>query len=117
MTIVENGDKYYRFYKTDRIKIDEATSLSGKWTKVDTNIHSIAPLHEGPAVCRIDNNSWMLMLDNLATHGGYQSFVTDNLSGGQFKMTEVSFPDEVKYRHGSLMQITKEEYDRIVGKY
>lgn len=117
VTIIEDGEKYYRFYKTDRIKIDSASSLSGEWTMVDTNIHLVAPIHEGPAICKKDDNSWVLMLDNLATHGGYQSFVTDNLSGGQFEMTEVSFPDEVKYRHGSLIQITREEYDRLVEKY
>lgn len=117
VTIVEDGGKYYRFYKTDRIEIDTANSLDGTWTKADTNIHDAAPLHEGPAVCKGEGNSWIVMLDNLATHGGYQAFVTDDLSGGQFKKIDVSFPNGIKYRHGSLLAITSEEYDRLLKRY
>lgn len=117
---IESGERYYRFYKTDRIQMDAAQSLSGKWTPVSTNIHSIAPNHEGPTICQEnDKDSWMLMLDNLTTRGGYQPFVTDNLQEGQFKSAaaENSFPEKIKYRHGSLLPISQEEYERLVEKF
>lgn len=108
------------FYKTDRIQMDTADSLSGTWTPVSANIHTIAPNHEGPAICREDNqDSWMLMLDNLTTRGGYEPFVTSNLQEGQFTsvVAETTFPDGVKYRHGSLLPISQKEYQSLIEKF
>lgn len=115
-TFVEWEGKYYRFYKTDRIQMDVADSLSGRWTAVSANIHAIAPNHEGPTICRESGkDSWMLMLDNLTTRGGYQLFTTDSLPKGQFvgATMDMTFPENVKYRHGSLLSITEEEYERL----
>lgn len=116
-TFMEQEGMYYRIYKTDRIQMDTADSLNGTWLPVETNIHALAPRHEGPAVCRKNGSeSWMLMLDNLMTHGGYQLFLTDDLQKGQFVsgIAENTFPERIKYRHGSLLPITKEEYHRLV---
>ena len=119
-TFMEWEDRYYRFYKTDHIQMDTADSLSGIWNPVPTNIHHIATNHEGPTICREnEKDSWLLMLDNLTTRGGYQPFVTENLSEGQFvsATTENTFPENVKYRHGSLLPITQEEYHRLMEKF
>ena len=117
-TIVEDNGKYYRIYKTDRIRIDTASSLDGEWTEVDSNIDEIAADHEGPTVCKINGeNSWMLMLDHLKSHGGYQPFISDDLAGGIFESANVSFPADVKYRHGTIMPITREEYARLLEIY
>lgn len=119
-TFIESKNRYYRFYKTDRIQMDTADSLSGTWTPVSANIHTIAPNHEGPAICREDNqDSWMLMLDNLTTRGGYEPFVTSNLQEGQFTsvVAETTFPDGVKYRHGSLLPISQKEYQSLIEKF
>lgn len=119
-TFAEADGRYFRIYKTDRIQIDTAFSLSGPWETVPSNIHELAPAHEGPAVCKeIKKASWLLMLDNLPTHGGYQPFVTDSLPGGRFTALtgRASFPSGVKYRHGSLLPITREEYERLIKHY
>lgn len=119
--IVKEGSRYYRIYKSnDRLRVDCADTLDGEWNMVDTNIHAAAPCHEGPAICKMnDKNMWLVMLDCLIPPGGYQAFVTNNLSEGQFIKSEanVRFPQNVKYRHGSLLAITKEEYDRLVDRY
>lgn len=118
VTIVEHNDMYYRIFKTDKIKMECSKSLDGKWTLVNTNIHSLASLHEGPAICKVnDKNSWLLMLDNLASRGGYQSFITDDLSKGQFIRGKELFPDILKYRHGSIISITDKEYSLLVKIY
>ena len=116
-TFAEHDGKYYRFYKTNRIQMDVADSLSGQWTEVNNNIHDIAPNHEGPTICRENgSDSWMLMLDNLTTRGGYQLFTTEKPEEGRFvsAVAELSFPENVKYRHGSLLAITREEYERLL---
>lgn len=114
--IVKEGRYYYRIFKTDRIQMERAESLSGSWEKIDNNLSYIAPHHEGPALCRLGGQSdWLLMLDNLETKGGYQFFTAKELSKGQFTgpLPDISFPD-VKYRHGSLLAITKEEYAKLI---
>lgn len=114
---VECEGCYYRLYKTDRIQMDMADSLSGIWKSVCSNIHTIAPHHEGPAVCKENGtDTWLLLLDNLTTHGGYQIFRSNCLRKGQFQKDcgELSFPRNIKYRHGSLLPITGEEYHRLL---
>lgn len=116
-TFIENKGRYYRIYKTDRIQMDTAASLGGEWVPIATNIHDLAPMHEGPAVCKENGKeSWLLLLDSLLTHGGYQVFYTDNLQKGKFFMItpEITFPEDIKYRHGSLLPITEEEYKRLI---
>lgn len=119
--IVKDNGKYYCIYKSsDRLKVDCADTLDGEWIAIDTNIHAVAPCHEGPAICKIcGKDAWLVMLDCLIPPGGYKAFVTNNLSGGQFigLETEVKFPQNMKYRHGSLLTITKDEYNRLVGRY
>lgn len=118
VTITEHNNMYYRIFKTDRIKIECAKNLDGEWTSINTNIHSIAPLHEGPAICKVNGeNSWILMLDDLASHGGYQVFITNDLSLGKFTRCEENFPHKIKYRHGSIIPITNAEYNRLIKAY
>lgn len=114
-TITEHNGKYFRIYKTDRIRIDMADSLDGVWQKVNTNIHEIASCHEGPTICRlIDSGKWCLMLDALSEPSGYHPFVTDDLALGQFYPSqEIVLPKNVKFRHGTLTRITFGEYERL----
>lgn len=114
---IEDGKKYYRIYKTDRIEMETADSLSGVWEEIPSNLPELAPDHEGPAVCRENHGKgWLLMLDCLTTRGGCQPFLTADLQKGQFRKAALqnSFPDHVKYRHGSLLSVTKEEYERLL---
>lgn len=117
-TITKAGDKYYRIYKTDRIQIDTASSLSGEWSALNTNIAEIATNHEGPTICKVNGeDKWNLMLDKLSPNG-YIPFITDNLAEGQFTAdTDVSFPAGVQYRHGAIMPITGGEYKALIQKY
>lgn len=118
VTIIECKNMYYRIFKTDRVNIEYSENLDDGWISVNTNIHSLAPLHEGPAICKMNGkNEWILMLDDLASHGGYQAFITDDLSKGHFIRGKEVFPDEIKYRHGSIIPITNEEYQRLIKAY
>lgn len=112
--------RFYRIYKTDRIRMDSADLLDGPWRAVDTNLPEIASCHEGPTICKMNGEKgWLLMLDCLTTQGGYEPFVTEDISKGQFRSIkqQCNFPDEIKYRHGSLLAITKKEYNALVGFY
>ena len=115
----EEDGRYYRIFKTDRIEMEQAPGLDGPWTPMETDLPEIAPNHEGPAVCRKNGkDGWLLMLDNLTTRGGYQAFAADRLAEGTFQaLKEFSFPEGIKYRHGSLLAVTQEEYERLKERY
>ncbi len=115
----EEDGRYYRIFKTDRIEMEQAPDLDGPWMPVETKLSEIAPNHEGPAICRENEKEWwLLMLDNLTTRGGYQAFETDRLAGGTFRaLKELSFPEGIKYRHGSLLAVTQKEYERLKERY
>lgn len=122
-TIIKNTDgKYYRIYKTDRINIDSADSLSGEWAKVDSNIHDIASNVEGPTICRVNgSDKWCLLVDGLGDSGnnakGYHPLITGDLAGGQFADSdEIILPSDIIFRHGTMMQITMDEYARLKEK-
>lgn len=109
-SVVRQGMRYYRIYKSDGIDLESAPNPNGPWQEVPNNLRVLAPNHEGPALCRVDNG-WLLMLDNLNTHGGYQVYYTEDLAGGNFTPVKgENFPGGVKYRHGSLLTITETEY-------
>lgn len=113
---IEAEGKFYRIYKTDQIRMDLADRLDGPWKAVKTNLPQIASCHEGPTICKMNGEkTWLLMLDCLTTQGGYEPFITKKISEGQFVSikNQCSFPKEIKYRHGSLLPITKQEYDRL----
>lgn len=116
MTITESNGMYYRIYKTDRIKIDVAETLDGTWMAVNTNIHEIASFHEGPTICRLNGSkNWCLMLDSLSDPKGYHPFVTEDLASGQFFLSnQIVLPEDVSFRHGTLITITSEEYSNLM---
>lgn len=109
--IRDDNRKYYRIFKTDRIEMETADSLDGEWTTVNTNVHSIASNVEGPTICKINGmDKWALMVDGLGGSGanakGYHPVVTDDLSTGQFTLS-----DDI------VMPITSKEYGALMKKY
>ena len=59
------------------------------------------------------------MVDQFATDGGYLPIVTKDMSSGEFRVLEKSEYDmgETKKRHGSVLNITEEEYERLTEKF
>lgn len=56
------------------------------------------------------------MLDHYIRGAGYQPFVTTNLASGRFAPgDDFNFP--YKFRHGSILPISVEEYQRLEAVY
>ncbi len=75
---------------------------------------------EGPEIFKFnDRNEWCLIVDRYATHGGYLPLITSDLSKGDF----IILSDEqfdfggTKKRHGGIINITAEEYERLRNFY
>lgn len=123
-TIIEDKGIYYRFSKDETTKniIADMSGNVGDGPFKHLNAPAVEELMgvEGPACFKFnDREEWCLMVDQFATGRGYLPIVTKNMASGSFRVLR---PDEydmgaTKKRHGSVLNITDEEYDRLEQKY
>ncbi|TGO04890.1 family 43 glycosylhydrolase [Serinibacter arcticus] len=119
---VEDG-VYYRFSTSDwDTVIDTAPSLDGPWTTVvakgEAAAHGLRPRMEGLTVFPLPDGRWALYGDENAYYG----HVTDSLASLQFtQLTTGTGPEEFsfeeKFRHGSVLQLTRAEEERLLAAY
>lgn len=122
-TIIKQDDYYYRFSKdetTKNIRCDRGLSLSGKFENISLpKLESLKGV-EGPAgVYLYERNEWCLMLDRFAENKGYLPLVSKNIQKDDFKVIDDSEFDlgKTTKRHGSLINLTKEEYKRLCHSF
>jgi hypothetical protein len=123
-TIIKDKGVYYRISKdetTKNIKIDQGTDLlDGPFTAVKApQLEKINGV-EGPAAFLLNGtDQWCLMVDQFATNGGYMPLISENLARGEFRVLEPDTYDlgSTKKRHGSILNLTIQEYQRLLEKY
>jgi hypothetical protein len=124
-TIVREDDKYYRFSKDERdknITMETSTNLTGEWTGVTNFSLGRMRGYEGPECYRMKPAAdgkpatWCLIMDHYSRGRGYQPFVTEDLSSGQFTPGD-GFEFPFRFRHGSVLPITAEEFKRLETAY
>ncbi len=119
----ENG-RYYMFLKSDhnpeRILLLQAPQAEGPYTRIpafDESMLAIEPgLYEGPTAAKLEDGRWCLFLDYYGVPGvgqGYVPFVADSLESGRFTRADAAFSFPYGYKHGSILPISREEYERI----
>ena len=124
-TIVHDGRSYYRFTKDEKFKtitLETSPKLMGPWTDVPD--FSLAQLrgYEGPECYIVEPAApgkpatWCLILDQFSKGTGYQPFVTHDLASGQFTPGE-GFTFPFSFRHGSVIPVTRAEYERLQAAY
>ncbi|MBE5961974.1 MAG: 1,4-beta-xylanase [Lachnospiraceae bacterium] len=122
-TIVKQDSVYYRFSKdetTKNIHCDYSDDLLGEFKIKSCPELEAIPGVEGPAaVYLLEQKAWCLMIDRFATHSGYLPLLSDDLSKGKFRvLAEDQFDlGHLTKRHGSLLAVTEEEYQRLVKNY
>ena len=130
-TVIKVGDTYYRFKKNEAteahkegmpssgkyIIMEKSNDLFGDWEEIDSEMSQIQWV-EGPTSFKMnDEEKWCLFLDNFGGKG-YFPLVSTDLSSGvftQLSTDEYSLPSVM--RHGSVINLTEEEYKAIVNKY
>ena len=122
-TILESGGRYYRISKdetTKRLILERADSLSGEYVRIESAVLADLVGVEGPEGYLLpDGKTWCLIADQFLAGKGYLPMVTENLDTGEFRILS---PDEydmgvVKKRHGGVMRIADDEYDRLIRYY
>jgi hypothetical protein len=123
--IVGDGGKYYRFSKDEKFKaisMEVSDKLMGPWHDVVS--FSLAALtgYEGPLCFQLEPGAagkpptWCLLLDFYSKGEGYQGWITNELSSGQFTSAG-NFEFPFRFRHGSVLPVTKEEFQRLKQTY
>ena len=119
-TILEDGGQYYRISKDEtnkRLVMERSGSLMGKFVRIDSQTLDGLEGVEGPEGFRMpDGKTWCLIADQFQTGGGYLPMLTDDLASGDFRILPSHEYDmgRTKKRHGGILQITDEEYQRLL---
>lgn len=117
--IVECDGMYYRFSKDETSKcilVEKCDSLDGDFQIVSSNLCTVFGV-EGPQCFKLHDGRWCLLLDEYRANNGYAAYVTEDLESGIFVKRAEDFHTSVKFRHGGVIPISKEEYDRLVETY
>ena len=122
-TILEDNGQYYRISKDEtdkRLVMERSDSLTGEFVRISSPVLDDLVGVEGPEGYRMpDGKTWCLIADQFQTGKGYLPMLTDDLSSGSFRILS---PDEydmgkTKKRHGGILPITDEEYERLLTWY
>ena len=124
-TIVHDGDSYYRFSKDlgrHGITMESSPKLSGPWKEIsDFSLGKTSGI-EGPECYLLNSESegapksWCLIVDFYAKSLGYRPFVSQDLKTGNFTEGQ-GFTFPFKFRHGTVLPITEQEYNRLEGAF
>ena len=124
----EEDGNYYLFVKSEgnpeRIILLKSESVTGPFERIkafDESMQVIqAGLYEAPTAVRVEDGKWCLFLDYYGVPGagqGYIPFVADSLACGRFVRSDKDFRFPYGYKHGTIIKIGQEEYERIRDFY
>ncbi len=122
----ENG-KFYLFVKSEKnptaMILLTSDCVTGPWTKMDAFDASMANCangqYEAPTAVKLDDGRWCMFIDYYGVKGagqGYVPFVADSMESGAFVRSDASFAFPYGFKHGTLLTITEEEYDRMKAR-
>lgn len=119
-TIIKASEGYYRYSKdetTKYIRVDFGKDLEpGSFTHVESKTLDGIYGVEGPEIFKLNGEEkWCLIVDRFAAHEGYLPLVTVDLASGEFRVledAEFDFGKTLK-RHGGILNLTEEEYNRL----
>lgn len=128
--ITKVGDTYHLFYKnsSDPPMNMHATSkkLFGPFEHdeaFEKYMHENVPnpgSYEAPTTYTLPDGRWCLMLDFFGCEKekmGYVPFVSKKAGDMNFERTDSSFSFPYGFKHGRVIEITEEEYERLKRKY
>lgn len=122
--IYEENGFYYMFLKSEKnpskIILLKASSVTGEYKRIEAFDRSMekleAGMYEAPTAFRTLDGRWCLMLDYYGCKEegqGYVPFLADSLESGEFIRADNEFSFPYGFKHGTVLQITGEEYQRL----
>lgn len=120
--IIYNKDNgyYYLYFKHDEdqtIAYVKSKSLTGPYEDKPVVVSLSKEGVEGSSMYRVTGtDSWIMIMDEYGTGRFFMQMTTDMENFKAVSPDDYSF-NNVRPRHGSVMAITDEEYDRLVAAY
>lgn len=124
--MVEEKGVFYLWVKSDKnpcaVIMLKSASITGPFERMyafDDEMNSLvggAHAYEAPTASRISDGSYNLMLDFFGVKGagqGYVPFRSIDISTGIFKRADGDFSYPYGFKHGTILAISEEEYNRI----
>ncbi|MCA0755884.1 glycoside hydrolase family 43 protein [Paenibacillus sp. N4] len=122
--VYEENGMFYRFLKSESnpggIILQKGSTLTGEYTRIEEFDGEMAKLgssaYEAPTAFKLADGRWCLMLDFFGVVGegqGYVPFIADDIDSGRFIRSDESFSFPYRFKHGTVLSITREEYNRI----
>ncbi len=123
----ENGS-YYLFVKSEAnpesIMLLQSDSVTGPFTPIPAFSEEMKKLEQGqyeaPTAFRTEDGRWCLFLDFYGTvkeKQGYIPFVSDDIHTGRFIRSDESFFFPYGFKHGTVLTLTNQEYERLKKAY
>src|SRR5690554_1836244 len=98
--------------------MDKGQKLLGDFREIGSEKLSKLEGVEGPQVYPIDNNRWVLIVDRFAENLGYTPYEIYDFDSGDIRELKESFDfGKTNKRHGGVIQISEEEYKRLLNYY
>ena len=122
-TILESGGKCYRISKdetTKRLIMESSDTLLGEFEPVQSAVLEDLAWVEGPEGYLLpDGKTWCLVADQFGSGKGYLPMTTPELGTVDFTILQPEEYDlgRLKKRHGGILAITDEEYDRLAAHF
>lgn len=124
--IYEESGKYYLFVKSEqqpkRIQLLVSDQITGPYKMMpqfDACMQQLEDgMYEAPTAVQLEDGRWCLFLDYYGKRGaaqGYIPFVSDSLASGNFIRADAEFSFPYGFKHGTILKITDEEYERVKG--
>ncbi len=126
--MVEEKGKFYLWVKSDKnpcavimLESDHITGPFKRRYEFDEEMNGLnggPNCYEAPTATRLPDGSYNLMLDFFGVKGkgqGYVPFHSDDISSAIFKRSDGEFSYPYGFKHGTMLAITEEEYNKIKG--
>lgn len=122
--IYEENGMYYLLLKSENrsetVLMLRSEYVTGPYERVPEFDESAGLLErgmfEGPTAVKLMDGSWNLFLDyygNKENIKGYIAFVMESLRNGHFERRDGAFSFPYRFKHGTILTISMEEYERI----
>ena len=123
----EEDGKYYLFVKSERNPsgMIELVSdhVTGPFTRLpafeEHTVNEQNGKYEAPTAVRLEDGRWCLFIDYYGVHGagqGYVPFIAPSLKSGAFTRSDGLFSFPYRFKHGTILTITEEEYARMKAR-
>ncbi|MDN3657997.1 family 43 glycosylhydrolase [Ferruginibacter paludis] len=117
--IIFKDGKYHLFFKTegtgDGIKIAVSDQLTKGYTLQDKYVQQTKDQVEGAGVFKLNNGEGYILMYDVYVKGKYQFTKTKDLE--HFTVVDQAVTMNFHPRHGTVMPITTQEAERLVGKW